>query len=183
MSGALDPAMEWFVRRPFAVTAAVASGTTLALVTVHWTGRSIQLVPSASLTRPMEENDLVWPGIIPALELFMAEKGILHVGIRRGVYTGPERASALALQLEVALEDLEQLTTYRIKTGTIAGWMRRRQWRLPLPQRSLSSRDRPLQARGIETASFMVARILQERSTACSRATMQKTAVLEGPLQ
>jgi hypothetical protein len=94
------PKLEQVLRQRFAVTAAIASDNALALVTVHWTGQSRCPIPSASETLAIQERDLTWPGIIPALELFMIERGVLQVAVRRSGDAGIKPAAASGTKLK-----------------------------------------------------------------------------------
>lgn len=149
---------------PFAISAVVASGDAIGIVTLNWTGRSIRLAPTRSMILPYEqlaEGISDWIG--PVRACLRASK-IHQVVVRRGAYSGQRQASRLALEIETALQLEPQLQTITVHTNSVAGWMRRSSWLLPLSQRQLNSRERKLQVRCIETASFGVWRILKLRS-------------------
>ena len=149
----------------FRVTAAITSGQSFCLVTLNWTGRSVQLVPTACWTSRMDEKTLCSPGFELELQAFLVERDVQHVVIRRGVYSGPRRASPLALKVETFLEQIPTLSTSLVHANTVTGWLQRQDWLLPLPQTWLSAPERAVQARGIATAALVVAKVLERRAS------------------
>lgn len=150
---------------PFRVSALVTSGDTFSLVTLNWTGRSMRLAPTASLTLPVDEERVAHRQFEHWLEQFMRSMEIPHVVIRRGPDTGPHQAASLAVKVETVLEYIPSVGTSRVHACAVTGWVNRANWLLPLPQNELSAPERKVQQRCIETAAFVVARVLEHRAS------------------
>ncbi|MGX7896035.1 hypothetical protein [Tsuneonella sp. HG222] len=149
--------------RPFRVTAVVTSGDYFCLVTVNWTGRSIQLVPTACMMLELPE-EVNWSIFEHLTDIFCIELKIPNIIIRRGPYKGPHTASPRAVQVEAILESIPELGTERVTSAEVTGWLNRKPWLLPLPQSDLNARARKVQQRCIETAAYAAARVLQRRA-------------------
>ena len=150
---------------PFRVSAVVTSGDTLSLATLNWTGRSMRLAPTASLTLPVDEERVAHRQFEHWLEQFMRSMEIPHVVIRRGPDTGPHQAASLAVKVETVLEYIPSVGTSRVHACAVTGWVNRANWLLPLPQKELTAPERKVQQRCIETAAFVVARVLERRAS------------------
>jgi hypothetical protein len=113
----------------------------------------------------MSEWTLRSPNFELKLQEFLAEQNIEHVVIRRGVYSGPRRASPLALKVETFLQEIPTLSTNLVHANTVTGWLQREAWLLPLPQARLRACERRVQARGIDTAAFVISKVLEHRAS------------------
>ncbi|TCJ39098.1 hypothetical protein [Parafrankia sp. BMG5.11] len=153
------------VTKPFRVSAVVTSGNIFSLVTLNWTGRSMRLAPTACLTLPVDEERVTHPQFEHWLELFTKGMEIPHVVIRRGPDTGPHKAAPLAVKVETILEFIPSVGTSRVHACAVTGWVNRANWLLPLPQDELTAPERKVQQRCIETAAFVVARVLEHRAS------------------
>lgn len=151
------------IEEPFRVTAVAASGHILCIVTMNWTVRSVQLAPTGCLTLPFSKTDLYSEDFSAKLESFLTSKRIRVVAIRRGAYTGRQCASQQALQIEALLETMQGIDTHRVRTASVSGWLLRRQWMLPLPQKGLGASELKTQRRAIEAAGFVIAQVLDQR--------------------
>jgi hypothetical protein len=118
----------------------------------------------ACLTAYVSE-DTDWGVFDHAVYIFLTEMKVSSLAIRRGVYTGMMRASPLALKVETILESNPSVATKLVHANAVTGWLNRKPWLLPLPQRDLNARQRKVQQRGIETGAFVLAQILQHRAS------------------
>jgi hypothetical protein len=154
-----------FVTKPFRVSAVTTSGEHFSFVTLNWTGRSMRLAPTACLTLPVDDETVASRQFEHWLRAFTTGMEIPHVVIRRGPYTGQRRASPLAVKVETVLEFLPNLRTSLVHACAVTGWVNRNDWLLPLPEAELNARERKVQQRCIETAAFVVARVLEHRAS------------------
>ena len=155
------------VTAPFEVTAIVVSGYVFSIVTVNWTGRSIQLVPAA--TRTFEAEEWKWALTGEKVVAFLEEQAIHSVVIRQGAVDGPNTISRRTHDMMLWLTLSLNIPFTLVRASDVGRWFQSAPWHLPLPQ-SLPSRLKMRQQRSIETASFVVARVLRHRSESTNAA-------------
>lgn len=153
----------------FELTAAAGAADVFAVATLNWTGRSLQLVPTASQIFAMDlSNEMSLPWLLDEVPRFLASMGIAQLILRRGAYSGTRRAHSGLLILETGLEFLPGLTVERVHTSAVTGWAAAG-WHLPLPGADLTARHRKFQLRAIETAAYAAAKVLDARARRAAR--------------
>lgn len=153
------------LQAPFELTALAITGSTLAIVTTNWTGRSVQLVPSASAFVTLKDwgRKEILRGIA-AIDEFIRRNDIGALVYRTGNFNGHHNAGRISLRLGTAIELVfdPMLAT----THAVSGWVGKEDWLLPLPCSSLPAPDKKAQKRALETAGYAIWKILKSRRSA-----------------
>lgn len=145
----------------FEVTAACPSAAMLAIVTLNWTGRQISLVPRASTILTLVADDQFGVQTTARqLHDFLAGRGVEQIVVRRLSAGGPKAAGPLTMKFETMLQ-LMPVRCYQVSSQRLNPWVRREEWRLPLPERRLDAKLQKLQARAIETGAYVIDQILR----------------------
>lgn len=146
------------------ITAAAPSKNLLSIVTLSWNGSHLYLCPSKSGFFELQRDDQAGVRMF-ARELweFTVDSDINGMLVKRGPAKGLHAAAPQSAKMETVLQ-LLPVPCVDIHVQSISGWRKRADWLLPQTQIGLRSRATALQQLAIETASFGIWKILENRN-------------------
>lgn len=142
---------------PLRVTAGVALGNSLSIVTLNWRSQHIRLVPTESVFFEMASDDQAGVRrLADELVQHFESKPVTEILVRRGPGVGPMPVSRASTKMETILQ-LMPFTCVHVHVQRVSNWAKSQDWRLPLPDSTISAPLKRLQEEAIKLAGYGMA--------------------------